>query len=577
MTMFGNKHLFPSTLNDEEVLLPGWFYARSSSSSGTNNGSTSSSTLPASLIGSGSFKIKLVWDSSVTSSTFQNSIKSAALAISSALTDNITINLGITNTGRGGGASAGPNGGLYESYLWAYQHLKSSDSTLINYLPSNSSIQGSTQVAVWNAQLKLWGITPSSSLDGSATFATDINPAQLFGVALHELTHAFGRVPYGSSPDTFDFFRFTAPGVRLFSSSIPTQLAYFSIDGGVTNLAYYGTSSDPSDFYNGTPTGKLHSIYDTTNDAFSEYYTTSTNQYLSALDLHNLAALGFHLAPLATQNASYNFSSLTPVVISDTVGYIQNNLDNLNAHINSIYSISQSDAGPLNISATQSVNDSSILMLMNLYETLRVNINGTSSSELIYGIGNDVINGRGGIDTISLLCHTSSTTDTICSSSAVSTNNLEIVNGFLSNDNIQLTNSLSSLNGLTNLSTGGLISAGTTVTATIQNVIAGQSFTALNSTNVLDITGKTFANVAALITSLSSNSSGSTYANFGTTLTAGSHFLVEYSATDGTHIAEITQGTSSNHLASNSTGVDLIDLVGVTQHVAASNFFILGS
>ena len=70
--------------------------------------------------------------------------------------------------------------------------------------------------------MKLWGVLGANDTttdDGSATFATDINSNLLVGVALHELTHAMGRVPYGqpygSQPDIFDLFRFTSPGTQL--------------------------------------------------------------------------------------------------------------------------------------------------------------------------------------------------------------------------------------------------------------------------------------------------------------------------------------------------------------------------
>src|SRR4029077_12641818 len=98
-------------------------------------------------------------------------------------------------------------------------------------------------VAVWNAQLKLWGVigaNDTSTDDGSATFATDIDPSLLVGVALHELTHALGRIPYGSQPDIFDLFRFTSAGTRLFAGGNTAQAAYFSLDGGNTKIADYG-------------------------------------------------------------------------------------------------------------------------------------------------------------------------------------------------------------------------------------------------------------------------------------------------------------------------------------------------
>jgi hypothetical protein len=133
--------------------------------------------------------------------------------------------------------------------------------------------------------------------DGTATFATDINPNLLVGVAVHELTHALGRVPYGPQPDIFDLFRFSAPGTRLFQAGNTAPAAYFSLDGGVTKLADYGEHSDPSDFLNPGPTnlGPPYSNL-TPNDPFNELYESSTVQRLTAIDLKQLDALGFHLS-----------------------------------------------------------------------------------------------------------------------------------------------------------------------------------------------------------------------------------------------------------------------------------------
>ncbi|WP_316168751.1 MULTISPECIES: hypothetical protein [unclassified Bradyrhizobium] len=88
-------------------------------------------------------------------------------------------------------------------------------------LPAISVVQSDSSVAVWNSQLKLWGLLGANDTatdDGSATFATDIAPSLLGGVALHELTHPMGRVPYGTQPDVFDLFRFAGSGVYLFSN-----------------------------------------------------------------------------------------------------------------------------------------------------------------------------------------------------------------------------------------------------------------------------------------------------------------------------------------------------------------------
>jgi hypothetical protein len=207
-------------------------------------------------------------------------------------------------------------------------------------LAAGSSIQGQSNVAVWNAQLKLWGLMGANDTttdDGSATFATDINPNLLVGVALHELTHAMGRVPFGPAPDIFDLSRFTGPGTRLFQGGATAPAAYFSLDGGNSKVADYGRTSDASDFLNSGIQGP--------NDPFNEFYTGSTSQQLTAADLKQLVALGFHLvgsasgvnhAPVLTVSANISAnagqtlqaSSLISATDADNDALIYNFYDN---------------------------------------------------------------------------------------------------------------------------------------------------------------------------------------------------------------------------------------------------------
>ena len=135
----------------------------------------------------------------------------------------------------------------------------------------------------------------TTSDDGQAIFSTDIDPNLLVGVALHELTHAMGRVPYGSQPDIFDLFRFTSPGNMLFNGANKAPAAYFSTDNGVTKLAAYGQTSDPSDFLNGGVQGP--------NDPFNEFYSSTTLQTLTTVDLLQMDALGFHLVSNSSSGA----------------------------------------------------------------------------------------------------------------------------------------------------------------------------------------------------------------------------------------------------------------------------------
>ncbi|MGJ4947789.1 NF038122 family metalloprotease [Bradyrhizobium sp. HKCCYLS20291] len=250
-------------------------------------------------VSAGGLTINLLFDAAAMAApaSFRAGIQQAAAILTSMISDHITVNMKIDYSGTGGGAAAGPDAGQWMTYSSVRSNLINNASpgdTTFNALPATSSIQGQSYVAVWNSQLKLWGglaANDTTTDDGSATFATDINPSLLVGVALHELTHAFGRVPYGPQPDVFDLFRFSSPGVRLMTGGATAGTAYFSIDGGITKLGDYGQSSDPSDFLNSGVQGA--------NDPFNEFYTGSTLQTLTTVDLKQMDALGFHLVSAA--------------------------------------------------------------------------------------------------------------------------------------------------------------------------------------------------------------------------------------------------------------------------------------
>ena len=252
---------------------------------------------------SGNFAINLEFDAAAMAApaSFRTGIEQAASLLADAISvpDPITINLQIEYNEDGigaGSADAGPSGGLYETYSTALSDLLANAApgdTNFNALPTGSMIQGQSLVAVWNAQLKAFGILPGNDteVDGIANFSSSINPDALVGVALHELTHAMGRVPFGapegSSPDIFDMFRFTSPGTILIEDQIPATASYFSVNGGATTLAVYGLDSDPSDFLNSSTL--------TPNDAFNEFYSPGqTFQTLTVTDLTQIDILGFN-------------------------------------------------------------------------------------------------------------------------------------------------------------------------------------------------------------------------------------------------------------------------------------------
>ena len=265
----------------------------------TGSGSGGVGSVVAETSSSG-FTINLIFDAAAMAApqSFRTGIEQAAAILSATISNKITVNINIDYSGTGGGAFAGPTTGQFVNYSTVRADLiadAAPGDTSFNALPTGTTFQGQSQVAVWDAQLKLFGLLSptSTAADGNASFATDISSNLLVGVALHELTHAMGRVPYGQpdgpQPDIFDFYRFTSVGTRLITDNIPASSSYFSLDGGNTKLADFGVSSDPSDFLNSGVQGG--------NDPFNEYYSGTTLQSLTTVDKEMLDALGFNTTP----------------------------------------------------------------------------------------------------------------------------------------------------------------------------------------------------------------------------------------------------------------------------------------
>src|SRR4029077_1125247 len=139
---------------------------------------------------------------------------------------------------------------------------------------------------------------------------------------LHEITHALGRDPdnftaggttYYSSLDVFRFL--TSGNGRDFdgttrpSTAQPVAQAYFSLNGGLTDLADFGVYSDPSDWLNSQGETPLPSPYSnlTPNDPFDEY--VEGNGQLTSVDREVMEALGFSTQPPPTAtNNPYDFN-----------------------------------------------------------------------------------------------------------------------------------------------------------------------------------------------------------------------------------------------------------------------------
>jgi hypothetical protein len=259
--------------------------------------------------------VHIVFDSSALSAPagFQSAVLAAASIIDAALTDNITVNIAVgygeingttlTNQSGAEGNVAAGNFFSYSQVRTLLSNGASAGDTTFASLPSGSSIQGQTQVAVWFAEEKALGLLAANNAatDGYIGIGTSLPSSLWVGAALHEIGHAMGRVPDGPQPDIFDLFRFTSAGTLLFASGNTASPAYFSTDGGLTNRADYGQTSDPSDYLN--TSGR------TPEDSFNEFYDSGTLQSLTAVDLEQFDALGFHLAKRVYASTKQDFNS----------------------------------------------------------------------------------------------------------------------------------------------------------------------------------------------------------------------------------------------------------------------------
>ncbi|MGY3448596.1 NF038122 family metalloprotease [Bradyrhizobium sp. USDA 4353] len=226
--------------------------------------------------------------------SFRAGVEQAAAILSSAITDKATVNLAIDFAGTGGGAGANVSNGVLANYTQLRTDLQdhaAAGDTVFDNLPTTRAVQGHSQVFVANAQAKVLGLinpNDATTQDGFAVFNTDIPNQSLVGVALHELSHALGRVPSPGNLDIFDLFDFTKAGHNLINNNIAAgPPAYFSLDGGVTKIADYGQMSDPADFLNTGIQGA--------HDPLNEFYNPTTSQTLSPIDLVVLETLGYNI------------------------------------------------------------------------------------------------------------------------------------------------------------------------------------------------------------------------------------------------------------------------------------------
>jgi hypothetical protein len=280
--------------------------------------------------------ITATFDSSITSlsnaSAVEAGINAAIANITNDVTTNAPVNVSIDfqNSSSGLGASSSPQADIsystYRADLLALPNQTANQVTAFATLPAgpNSGINNATQVLLTAANLATLGDTTDAnnlvngnggfnstiSLNLSAMNASpsDTNPNNyaLQSVAAHEIDEVLGIGGNGSTlyqpgntpPTTLptdisglDLFRYSAPGVSSFTFD-PTATAYFSIDGGKTNLVNFNQDgsggSDFGDWGN-------HSGGPQVQDAFGTPGVAALN--LGPNELTALNVIGYSLTP----------------------------------------------------------------------------------------------------------------------------------------------------------------------------------------------------------------------------------------------------------------------------------------
>jgi VCBS repeat-containing protein len=251
--------------------------------------------------------------------SFRDGMQAAANMLDAHIIDNITVNIAVSygtfngaalpnqNTSEGNIGPGGDGVGVTESYanllnLLTTHETSADDITAVDSLPSTLAMS----FLIGTAQGKALGVTSATdpTIDGQVGMGTGFTGDVLFAGAIHELTHAMGRIA-GTSLDLFRFNEDNSLN-HVFGGAIPSTPAYFSIDGGATKLADFGINSDPGDFLNGGVQG---------TDPLNE---TVGGRGMTAVDMTMMDVLGFHVA-----NAAPTVVALAATTNEDAPGFTE--------------------------------------------------------------------------------------------------------------------------------------------------------------------------------------------------------------------------------------------------------------
>jgi hypothetical protein len=256
--------------------------------------------------------INPTYDSSVSSApaAFKTAFQSAVNYFQTSFSDPATVNINVGWGEIAGGSIA--SGALGESmtYLAGYysygevrnaliaDRKSAADATATASLPAADPTGGKPELMA-TAEAEALRLISYSGRDGyvgfDATAPWTFDPLHrgvagaydFIGVAEHEISEVLGRIAdlgtFAGALDPLDLFRYSGSGHRALT---PGSGQYFSINGGVTNLATF----------NGTGGGDLGDWAGYTLDAYNAAARSGVMLPLSAADVTVMDALGYDVS-----------------------------------------------------------------------------------------------------------------------------------------------------------------------------------------------------------------------------------------------------------------------------------------
>jgi hypothetical protein len=255
--------------------------------------------------------INITWDSSVANApaAFKSVVESVVQFYESEFSNPVTLNINV-GWGEVDGTPVTTALGESESYLESFSYSQivsalaqnassNAQVSAVNSLPSSAPTGNNYYLTLAEATA-LGLVTGTTTVDGSVGFTSTLpfsystsnsgivpsGDYDLYGVVAHELSEVMGRISlfnWANASSAMDLFRYTANGVL---ANAGTQTAYFSDNGGATNLNPFN-SSPSGDF------GDLSS--GAGNNAFDAFSTSGVIDAVTSNDLTMMNVLGYNL------------------------------------------------------------------------------------------------------------------------------------------------------------------------------------------------------------------------------------------------------------------------------------------